>query len=51
MDEGNDFSCQRLVRRDARPKVEAERERDYRLYGEIGRLKRELECLKKRSGL
>ena len=33
------------------PKVEAEHEGEDRLYGEIGRLKMELDWLKKKSGL
>ena len=33
------------------PKAEAAHDDDDRLYGEIGRLKRELDWLKKKSGL
>jgi transposase len=33
------------------PKAEAEHEGEERLYGEIGRLKMELDWLKKKSGL
>jgi hypothetical protein len=47
VEEVNTIPCRYLVRREARSKAEVVHDGEDRLYGEIGRLKTELDWLKK----